>query len=106
MELKEFIEKTLVDIMSAVDSANTKLPGRPYNDRTEGIKYLSRIILTGCEINFDIAVTVDNSQIDKTTGSGGASISVIEAKINSEDTSSLSYKNSSRISFNVRMDDK
>jgi len=95
MELQDFVEQSVSDIINAVHNLKEK-----YNTAGHGViaPYAKHNDQTQChQINFDIAISSAESNMNSTSGKAG--IRVIGASINGEKNSE--HENSSRIKFSI-----
>lgn len=94
MELKEFIKTTLRELSQAIDESGVELKKKvALTNTTLRVKSHGDYGL----VEFDLAVDVKESQ--KTGGSGGLKISVVEARLGKDNQTALS--STSRIKFTV-----
>ncbi len=90
MDIEQFVKNVLGQITRAVNQNNSD--GVDYSiDRSKGI-------------DFDLAVTTTNSESSEMGISGGIKIKIVGADANKNSTSLANHEVSSRIKFNVDID--
>ena len=107
MGLKEFIKRTLIDVVEGVNSAN-----EPYSQNRQHIH--KKFELTGEHppqgmnemkfgtfIDFDIAVVANESQGDKTKAGIGVVLANLMGGVSTENQSKQSLENVHRLKFKV-----
>lgn len=104
MDIKDFVENTLLQIVQGVNSANEQLKdsgaiisSKDVRPLREGTTYNTR---TGDLVNlieFDIAVTVN----EKDTANGGAGIKIVGISIGGSLQNETSNQSISRIKFSI-----
>lgn len=105
MDLKEFIENALVDIAGGIENAQkheeyggnvapSQIAG---HDFPEGQGVSTKARITSTVIQFDVAVTVENSVSGKGTGKGAIWVAEAKGELSAERSSS----SITRIKFSV-----
>lgn len=107
MELREFITATLVEIQQGVQEAineceEKKIAGviNPIYSKTGNISS-QHIASHRQNVDFDIAVTTENSSSSQEAGKMKGGIKVISGSIDKSDTEKESDSKSSRIKFSI-----
>jgi len=102
MELKEFIQKSLTEIIDGVVEAQSYAKGKgakinPANINSTASKYWSDDGVEGRDIEFDVAVVVNES----TEGKVNAGINVWGVGVGGQKSKEMENSTSSRIKFSI-----
>jgi len=89
MDIKEFIEECLKQIVNGADSASNDL----YKFELDSDK--------GRGVHFDLAVINSESNSSKTGGKGGIAIKIVDASMNKENSKTHNSEVVSRIDFTI-----
>jgi len=95
LSLKDFIKKSLVDINTAVVEASKEGVSLAHYNYEDGINPKMQTI------EFDLAVTIEESSESTQNKNGGISISVFSAKLGRNNKEDLRFTNTNRIKFSV-----
>lgn len=97
MELKDFIEQSVSDIIEATQSLKTKHNSSYSNKNPIAPDFAQNLNTSAHKIDFDIAITTSETNNEKSGGKIG--IKVLNAGIGKED--SCMTENASRIQFSI-----
>lgn len=101
MELKEFIAKTILDIIEGIDSASNHL-----RNKNKEVGLYSTGKENQRHVEFDVAVTVSNKEGGSADGGGKINVvSVFQVGANAQLTYEETDSTVSRIKFGVRIND-
>lgn len=101
MELKEFVQNVLTDLIDGVEEVR--------NSSQRDLR-LSRNVQSNQTIEFDIALTVEeeksNTTEGKLTGKGNIKVASINGNVKSQSENSNNTTHTSRIKFGVYVDER